>query len=185
MNDQIWYVYHGGQQLGPFATSQITQMIDTKMISHEAYLFKVGWKDWRPIEDTYEDLGLAFPAKAPALDIEDRRETAPRATIRGRVIVHNNGNHSIGEGVDISETGMFVETEKEIFTVGERLKVSVRAEGLDKPFNAEAHVIRYNSDPRFPVGYGIKFEDLGHQTGADIRRLVEEENEKNEKAANS
>jgi hypothetical protein len=176
-SEQIWYVYQGGQQLGPFAGPQIKQMIDTKMIAQEAYLFKVGWKDWRPIEETYEEIGVDQPSTPPEAKTKDeRRATAPRATIAGRVVVHNNGQLVIGGGVNISSSGIFVETRDQIFTVGERLKISVRAEAFSRPFNVVAQVVRYNSDPRFPVGYGLRFEDLDAQIANEIQKAVDQQN---------
>ncbi len=169
MTDQLWYVYQGGQQIGPFETAQVTQMLHSKMIAQDAYLFKVGWKDWRPLEDSYEELGLPNPG-APASN--SRRMGAPRASILGRVIVHNNGQLVIGQGVNISATGMFVETTDQLFTVGEKLKLSVRCDGVARPFNAVAMVIRYNSDPRFPVGYGLQFEGLDSRLQTEIQDLV-------------
>jgi hypothetical protein len=173
MSEQVWYVYQNGQQLGPFATPQISQLINTKMIAQDAYLFKVGWKDWRPVEDTFEELGISG-GKAGGSD--NRRMGAPRATIQGRVIVHNNGQLVIGAGVNISATGIFVETQDQIFTVGEKLKLSVRADGLTRPFNVVAQVIRFNSDPRMPVGYGLRFENLDQVVGREIEELVHARN---------
>lgn len=177
MSEQLWYVFQQSQQIGPFTQEVVVQMISTKMIAHDAYLFKVGWKDWRPIEDAYEELGMNKPEGKVSTDIiESRRLGAPRATIKGRVIVHNNGQLMIGEGVNISESGMFVETTEQLFTVGEKLKLSVRADGINKPFNAVAHVIRYNSDSRFPVGYGLRFEEIESSITAKIKSLVDEQN---------
>ena len=174
---QVWYVYQNSQQLGPFAGPQIRQMVDNKMIPQDAYLFKVGWKDWRPIEDTYEELGLAGSvAVNPKLDTVERRAVAPRATIAGRVVVHNSGQLVIGTGVNISATGMFVETKDQMFTVGERLKLSVRADIFSKPFNVVAQVVRYNSDPRLPVGYGLRFEDIEQNLAKEIQGAVDEQN---------
>lgn len=175
MNEQIWYVYQNGQQLGPFAGPQIKQMVDSKMIPQDAYLFKVGWKDWRPIEETYDELGVDSLPPAPSTGSE-RRDAAPRATISGRVVVHNNGQLVIGAGVNISSTGIFVETRDQLFTVGEKLKISVRAEAFSKPFNVIAQVVRYNSDPRFPVGYGLRFEDLDDAIGKEIQASVDDQN---------
>ena len=174
MNEQIWYVYQQSQQLGPFTSQQITQLMHTKMIAQDAYLFKVGWKDWRPIEDTYSELGVSAPAANAAAD--NRRATAPRATIQGRVIVHNNGQLVIGAGVNISASGIFVETQEQIFTVGEKLKLSVRVDGIAKPFNTLSQVVRFNSDPRFPIGYGLRFDDLDERIGSEIQRLVDQAN---------
>lgn len=177
MNEQIWYVYQNGQQLGPFAGLQIKQMVDSKMIPQDAYLFKVGWKDWRPIEETYDELGVDGVPPAPESGSE-RRDAAPRATIAGRVVVHNNGQLVIGAGVNISSTGIFVETRDQLFTVGEKLKLSVRAEAFSKPFNVVAQVVRYNSDPRFPIGYGLRFEDLDDQVGKEIQAAVDQQNKR-------
>jgi hypothetical protein len=180
MSEQIWYVYQNGQQLGPFAGLQIKQMVDSKMIPHDAYLFKVGWKDWRPIEDCNEELGEEIGVDMSASPVQsstaDRREAAPRAGISGRVVVHNNGQLVIGTGVNISSTGIFVETRDQIFTVGEKLKISVRAEGFGKAFNVVAQVVRYNSDPKMPVGYGLRFEDLDDAIAKEIQKAVDNSN---------
>jgi Tfp pilus assembly protein PilZ len=182
MNEQVWYVYQQGQQLGPFGGDQITQMADTKMIAQDAYLFKVGWKDWRPIEECFTELGMEAPTVTTAPD-SDRRDTAPRATVKGRVIVHNNGQLVIGGGVNISSTGIFVETKDQIFTVGEKLKLSVRIENFSRPFNVMAQVVRYNSDPNNPVGYGLRFDDLDEGIAKEIQKSVDAENVTHAQAA--
>jgi hypothetical protein len=173
MAEQVWYIYHQGQQLGPFERSQITQMVSSNMIAHDAFLFKVGWRDWRPLEESFEELGIPFQAVTPK---DNRRLASPRASITGRVIVHNNGQLVIGIGVNISATCMFVETKDHIFNVGERLKLSVRADGFSKAFNVTAQVIRFNSDPRYPVGYGLRFEELDQTIAEEIRSAVDKEN---------
>jgi len=170
MSEQNWFVYQGNQQLGPFATAQVKQMLDSKMIAQDAYLFKAGWKDWRPMEDCFEELGLK--GQNPQASTPERRSAAPRATIQGRVIVHNNGQMIIGSGVNISSTGIFVETNEQIFTVGEKLKLSVRIDGFVKAFNVFARVIRFNSDPRNPIGFGLSFEGLDKGIGDEIERMV-------------
>jgi hypothetical protein len=171
MTDAQWYVYQTNQQLGPFGSAQLGQMITTKMIAQDAYLFKAGWKDWRPVEDCYEELGIKDEGH-PAPSSSERRSTAPRASVSGRVIVHNNGQLIIGSGVNISTSGIFVETSEQIFNVGEKLKLTVRVEGFVKAFNVVARVIRFNSDSRYPVGFGLSFENLDKSIGDDIERTV-------------
>ncbi len=175
-SEQVWYVYQNSQQLGPFAVNLIKQMVDSKMIPQDAYLFKVGWKDWRPIEECQEDLGLHQTGGSTGAPKTDRALGAPRATIKGRVIVHNNGQLVIGVGVNISASGIFVETKDQIFTVGEELKLSVRTDSLSHPFNVVAQVVRYNSDPRYPIGYGLKFEGLDDSVARDIQDAVDAQN---------
>ena len=171
MSDQNWFVYQSNQQLGPFATAQVKQMLDSKMIAQDAYLFKAGWKDWRPMEDCLEELGLK-PVAPQQPSSPERRFAAPRASIQGRVIVHNNGQLIIGSGVNVSASGIFVETNEQIFTVGEKLKLSVRIDGFVKAFNVFARVVRYNSDPRHPVGFGLTFVGLDKNIGDEIERMV-------------
>lgn len=176
MSEQVWYVYQNGQQLGPFSEPQVKQMISIKMIPQDAYIFKVGWKDWRPLEEAFDELGIATHPKIPQLT-QERRESAPRATISGRVIVHNNGQLVIGSGVNISATGIFVETADRLFTIGENLKLSVRSDSLSKPFNATASVIRYNADPKFSIGYGLHFIELDPKIAGEIQSAVDKLNQ--------
>jgi len=172
-NDQIWYVYQEKQQLGPFTSPQVVQLIQTRLVKPEAFLFKVGWKDWRPMEETLIELGL--PSASPESS-KERRKLAPRASVSGQVVVHNNGKLTIGEGVNISSTGIFVETKEQMFTVGEKLKLTVKAKGLKKSFHVTAQVVRFNSDTRYPVGYGLMFEALSQEVAEDIQALVDAQN---------
>lgn len=182
MSEQIWYLYQNGQQVGPFETAQVTQLYVNNMIAKDGYIFKVGWKDWRPLEDGYEALGIPNPNAAKASEpayqqeLEKRREVAPRATINGRVVVHNNGQLAVGSGVNISVGGMFVETSDQLFTVGETLRLSVRCDGIAKAFNAEAVVIRYNTDSRYSMGYGLRFTKIDAESQRSIQALVDELN---------
>jgi len=177
--EAIWFLHAGGVQLGPFTVEQVGQLITRNAVALDSYVFRVGWKDWRPIEDCAEELGLTRregrSASTPAR-LDELRAVAPRASIGGRVIIHNNGNLTIGAGVNISTTGIFVETEEPIFSIGEKLKLSVKAEGMERPFNAVAKVIRYNSDKRYPVGYGLQFEVLSDRAKASIQALVDAAN---------
>jgi hypothetical protein len=134
------------------------------MISQGAYLFKVGWKDWIPLEDGLVELGLKPRPTLPPLPVADRRIHAPRASMMGKIIVHNHANLSIGHGVNISLTGVFVATEKEWFQVGETLKLTCKIkapQGASIAFHAEALVIHKGiAHANSPMGYGLKFTTL-------------------------
>lgn len=175
MDDRIWYIYQNSQQMGPFEPEQLKQLISNSMISRDAYLFKVGWKDWRPIEECSEEMGLATEASPieDSAELDKRRSDAPRATIKGRVDVHNDAQFSTGIGVNISSTGIFVETDAQIFQIGEHLKLTVRTEVGMRPFNVTAQVMRFNADSRWPVGYGLRFENIQADIKDEIQRLVD------------
>lgn len=187
MSEQVWYLYQNGQQVGPFETAQVVQLYTNNMIAKDGFIFKVGWKDWRPLEDGYEALGIPNPnvarASEPAYqqELESQRQLVPRATINGRVVVHNNGQLAVGTGVNISVGGIFVETNDQLFTVGETLRLSVRVDGLSKAFNAEAVVIRYNTDARFSLGYGLCFKRIDPESQQSIQNLVDEANRQGNK----
>ena len=180
MNEEhIWYLYQDSTQIGPFDTNQLLEMHHNNMIAHDSYVFKVGWKDWRPVEEGLDELGIKMGgSNLSAAQLEQRRVNAPRASISGRVVVHNNGQLSIGNGVNISPTGIFVETKDRIFQIGELLKISVRADGLSKSFNVIAKVMRFNADAQFPVGYGLQFENLEDDIRHEIVHLVDLAEEK-------
>jgi hypothetical protein len=178
-DENIWYLYQNSNQMGPFDTQQILQMFNSNMIAQDGYVFKVGWKDWRPVEEGLDELGLKFSSTpASPKELETRRQAAPRASIAGRIVIHNDGQLAIGKGINISPTGIFVETTEKLFQVGEQIKMSVRAEGISRPFNVVAKAIRYNSDPRYPIGYGLKFEELEDGIKSEIMDLVKQESKK-------
>ena len=174
MSEQVWYIYQQSQQLGPFDHSKIMQMLSTNMISQDAYLIKVGRKDWLPLEECHGELGTQPDGSSGSVVREER---APRATIKGRIIVHNNGQLVIGAGVNISSSGMFVETPDPIFKVGETLKLTCRIDGFLKAFNASAQVMRFNQDRKFPIGYGLKFVALDKKVQSEIQGLIDQSNQ--------
>ena len=189
MSDPVWYVYQKNQQLGPFDRDQLLKLIDSNMVAHNAFVFKVGWKDWVPMLEASEEIGidkssLGAPPPPPAepekAEKEEKKEepsrTAPRASIHGRIIVHNNGQLVLGSGVNISATGIFVETPEQIFDLGEDLKLTCRVDGFSKPFNAVASVIRFNNDTRYPIGYGLRFKKLEESISERIQKLIDDAN---------
>ena len=110
MEHRIWYIYQNGQQTGPFDIGQIKQLYTSSMMTHDAYLFKVGWKDWTPVESCLGEIGVEGASALPALPqiIDRKRLNAPRATVKGRIDFHNNTRLISGVGVNISSTGIFL-----------------------------------------------------------------------------
>lgn len=176
MSEQQWYIYHQSKQMGPFLAQQVINMVTNNIITQEAYVFKVGWKDWRPLEETLGDLGMKNATPVAEEDTLNRRNGAPRASVQGRIIVHNNGQLVIGKGVNISSTGIFVETQSKIFKLGERLKLTCRIDDFSKQFNSIAEVIRRNTDTRYAIGYGLKFELIDERIQQEIQTLVDRKN---------
>jgi hypothetical protein len=169
MSDLVWFVYHGGLQTGPFSAQLVREKLDKKEVALDSFLFKAGWKDWRQVSDCLEDLGsnVVVPPPPPVAS-----KAPPRATISGQIIVHNNGQLVIGTGVNISSSGIFIETEDLIFKVGETLKLTCRVKGFAKSFNTEAEVIRFSKVPKEPKGYGLKFTKIDSSIKTEIEKMV-------------
>ena len=193
MSEFIWYVYQAGQQMGPFSDAQVRQLLSINMIAQDAFIFKEGWDDWRDIKEVFakdeaqsppipavpkDDLAL-LDDEEDLVDDDDQQELnsqqrMPRVGVKGRVIAHNDGQVIMSGGINISASGIFVETENTdpSFQVGEQIKLTVKADDLSYPFNVVAEMMRFNSDPNHPTGYGMRFVDLPSTIRADIERLT-------------
>lgn len=191
MSELSWYVYQTGQQMGPFSDEQVRQLLNIKMIAQDAFIFKEGWEDWRNVSEVFNELEStstvlkvdSVPEKGKIAKkgkkkkkSESKQQRMTRVGIRGRVVAHNDGKVVISGGINISASGIFVETEVEntdpSFQVGEQIKLTVKADDLSYPFNVTAEMMRFNSDKSYPTGYGMKFIDLPAEIKADIERLA-------------
>jgi len=76
---------------------------------------------------------------------------------KGSVVMHDGKELVKGAPLDISETGMFVETKDMPFDIGDRVQVTVKIPGLLRSFSQDCEVTRVNTDARFPLGFGVRF----------------------------
>jgi Tfp pilus assembly protein PilZ len=176
MTEKVWFVYQNSKQLGPFDTAEITQMLSSNMILDIAFLFKAGWKDWRPLEECQSEFALIPTLPPPPVSASNRRKDAPRASIEGRIIIHNNGDLIMAKGVNISVGGIFVETQEALFKLGEKLKLTCSIDQFSKPFNVICKVVRFNNDPAHAPGYGLVFVELDPKIPPQIQKLLDLEN---------
>ncbi len=176
MTQPIWYIYQNEQQLGPFTDAQVVQLHSNKMVAESAYIFKSGWEEWKPIEDGLKLLGVESIENANSHEGDERREHR-RASISGRIIVHNRGDVTYADGINISENGLFFETQNEVFKMGEEVKVTIQVREFTRPYNARGVVTRHSSDPEWLIGYGIKFESLDPRLRDEIKLLCMREDD--------
>lgn len=172
MSERVWYTYQDEKQLGPFNQDQVKQLIVTKTITPNSFVFKVGWKDWVLLRDVLAEFDMGTPPPPPVRFAEEAGKRPPRASIHGRVIVHNDGQLVLGSGVNISSTGIFIETPDLIFKLEEKLKLTCQVQGIKSSFNVTAQVIRFNDDSKMPVGYGLRFLDLDSEIEEAINQLI-------------
>ncbi len=176
MTQPIWYIYQNEQQLGPFTDSQVVQLHTNKMVAESAYIFKAGWEEWKPVEDGLKILGVEGTNPAVESNGEERRDSR-RASISGRIIVHNRGDVTYADGINISENGLFFESQKEAFKMGEEVKVTIQVREFTRPYNARGIVTRHSSDPDWLIGYGIRFERLDPRLRDEIKLLCMREDD--------
>lgn len=101
-----------------------------------------------------------------------KQERSPRSSVQGQIIVHNNDNLIFAQSVNISAQGLFIQTEKPIFNIGEILKITCRVKQLGSPFNAEAQVVRRAQSSAEPSGYGLFFTSLKPDISERIHSLI-------------
>ena len=64
MVDKIWFVYVGDHHEGPFSVSDIGQKIGAGIVAREAYVWKEGMGDWKPMAEV-SDFQSILAAPAP------------------------------------------------------------------------------------------------------------------------
>jgi hypothetical protein len=157
MEDKIWYIYQNQKQQGPFAVKEMREQYPA--LQHDTFLFKTGWKEWRPFEECLNEL-----------ETHQERRKAVRTTVEGQIIIHDNKQLLNGRAVNISSLGLFVLTPDAVFPVGEKIKLTCKLKELS--FNAVATVIRFTVNKGFPQGYGLRFDNLDPQIANDIERII-------------
>lgn len=178
MSEQSWYIYQNEQQLGPFTTDQVNQLSVSNMVAEDAFLFRAGWEKWRPIKECSQELDntkKTTGANAAKSSLDNRQK--PRALVKGRVIVHNNGDIDFTSGVNISETGIFIHTKNSYFKVGDNIRVTIQVKQLSKSYNTSAKVVRHNEDERWNVGFGLMFMNADSGLIKEIQEMFAEEDD--------
>jgi len=155
MSDQkIWYIFQNEQQ-GPFSLQELRSMQSNNRLSADTLIFKDGWDDWQAYKDCSKDLQDNQTSLPHAQD-----RSGARFCIQAKVIVHNNRKLVLAKGVNLSRTGVFIDTKEWLFDVGDNLKMTVKAKNDCPAFQVHVRVIRFNKDPNFPMGFGFQFINL-------------------------
>jgi len=93
----------------------------------------------------------------------------PRATVEGRVFIHNEERLFIAPIVDISEGGCFV-GQLTALTKGAKIRAVIKSQTLGQPIQIVGTVIRVETGNR--TGVAIGFTDLPDEARKRIARLV-------------
>ncbi len=174
MIERDWYTYHDQKQTGPIELSAIQGLYYAHELPDEAFVFRTGWKDWRLVADCLNELEvIAGGPPPPPTELKELRKRAPRATVSGKVIIHGRDKLEIGKGVNISPSGIFIETDLDLFKVGELVNITCKLKNFENYFRAKVTIIRISKTPR---GYGMRFEKLDKKITAEIQNLIAIEN---------
>jgi hypothetical protein len=202
LNRKEWYLPDRAtlETIGPLRTEEVLKRISSGTLRVDEYIWSpsFGDKQWRRISELPELSGamlqapkLAIPSRsrgkaAVILPSQVRFETEgyfgednlyrrfPRARLVAEAIVHNHRVYRKFKTSDISEKGVFVQTEElTAFERGEELVITVRSsrEGDGIVFSAPAVVMRVLSEAG-RRGFGLYFTRISPQTRRKIARYV-------------
>ncbi len=107
-----------------------------------------------PIESRQLHQGTRVPRTA---HLQRTLKAAPRFAINAKVLLHRHKKYIKGMAINVSRSGMFVTTGREIFAPNEVVRVYIKPHGQNRGYHAMARVIRFNKQGPYPTGYGLKF----------------------------
>ena len=152
MPEDSWYIYQNDTQQGPFTREKVLEFANNNMIAQNAFLFHAQWDSWRSYSECLDELKI--PPQT------EKRSSGQRISIQGKIIVHDDRQLVIAEGVNLSVSGICIETDNQLFEIGADLKLTCKIDNLDRPFNAITRVIHYNDNEKYKKGFGLKFEQI-------------------------
>jgi hypothetical protein len=172
--DQAWSILYNGSTHGPYNRKDLLKLILSKQLNAKAQLKRADWQSFRSILDCLEILALdpSSQKAQAAKDRMERRIAAPRATVNGLVQMSKEGSSIFSIGHNISTTGIFVKTGETKFRIGEMVSLQAKINEIAKPFKATAEIMRFSTNIKFGVGYGMRFVDIDNLTVAEIAKLV-------------
>lgn len=97
--------------------------------------------------------------QAPRTENPRRRgsKAAPRFRMKAKIVIHKNDRYIKGRVINISESGLFVCSDREVFRDNEVVRISIKPLGMSKYYKAIARVVRFSTDRRYLKGYGLQF----------------------------
>lgn len=172
---RVWFYYARGRQVGPMPLRNIREAIADGSLTPEDYVYRDGFRDWKQVNEVPEILELAKGAAASSDldsttdvsqgDNHEERRIEARAAIHELVVAHNDTKIAKGNIVDISATGLFLQTDTMCFSINEEIKVTLKeGKGLGRPLNIRGVIVRQANDSRHGQGYGLEIRNIDEKT---------------------
>lgn len=166
-----WSVFQNNKNFGPYSRSDVLKLILSKQIVAQAKLKRSDWQDFKPVIDCLELISQPqnYVAKPK---LTERRMAAPRTPVNGIAKASNEQTAIACIASNLSTTGIFLKTGETCFRIGEKIELVAKVDQMSKPFMAKAEVMRFSTNLKFGVGYGLKFVSIENSVIGEIRNLV-------------
>ena len=166
-----WFYYAEEKQFGPLSLQQLKEALSQGIVRSTDYVYRDGFADWKLVSDVSELTKSGRTGVVPPKPPTPQR--ANRAPIQELVVAHNNKNIVTGTLLNISTSGVFLETLSAVFKLNEDVKLTIKeGRGLGKPLQLKARVVRYANDPNKPRGYGLELRELNEEVVARIKQYI-------------
>ncbi len=166
-----WSVVQNNKNYGPFSRNDILKLILTKQLIAQAMLKRNDWSDYKSIIDCLEMIGQPQNYQIKPKTTE-RRMAAPRAPVNGIANASSDQSAIACIASNLSTTGIFLKTGETCFRIGDKIEIVAKVDQISKPFMAKAEVMRFSTNLKFGVGYGLKFLNIDNSVIGEIHKIV-------------
>lgn len=166
-----WYIHSNFIESGPFSKEDVIEIIESNKLANDSYVFREDWKRWAPIIETKE-FSKYFSNQKLQNNSTEKIDRHERVTVKARVEIFREKHLVLTNTVDISKSGIFIETDRNILKQGEIVRLICRFNNSNDVVEAKAEVMRYIDQPTKVHGYGLRFSEIDTSVLNVIDRLV-------------
>ena len=84
------------------------------------------------------------------------KRRAKRYGFAAKVLIHKNTRYVMGQGINVSRSGVFVAAARDVFKVNELVRLDIRPQGTQTTYRIIARVARFQEEGE-RRGYGLEF----------------------------
>jgi hypothetical protein len=166
-----WSVVQNDRPHGPYSRNDMLKLILSKQLKAHAKVKRSDWEDYKSIIECLEIIGRALN-QPDQPKTSERRMAAPRTSVNGIVSASNDQAKIACLTSNLSISGMFLKTGETCFRIGDKIQLHAKVENISKPFIANAEVMRFSTNLKFGVGYGLRFITIDNSVISEIQKIV-------------
>ena len=166
-----WSIVQNNKNYGPYSRNDLLKLILSKQVVAHAKIKRSDWSEYRSVIDCLEMIGQPqnYISKPK---VNERRMAAPRTPVNGIANASNQQAVIACIASNLSTTGIFLKTGETCFRIGDKIELVAKVDQMAKPFLAKAEVMRFSTNLKFGVGYGLKFLNIDNSVIGEIRNIV-------------